>query len=380
MFSNAKRLITFSSQALIGTLFALSGISAYSQNIRLMPLGASITAGVKSSSLNGYRAPLRNLLIQEVDSVDFVGSIRSGNMSDSDHEGHSGMRIDEISRLAAGAVSKYRPNVVTLLVGTNDMGQSFQTNTAPERLGQLIDIVLASAPDATVLVSEIVPSANAKTQVLTAAYNARIPGIVQIRANAGQHVAFVSLAGLTQADLSSDGIHPQDNGYLKIANAWHAAIDKAILAGWIKDPVFAGNQPSNGPHSLRPKHAPSMALDNFGGHLKAGNPIDVWGINPTTAQTWNFSDTNVAPKGYYKISASTSSFCLTASGSSVNLQTCNGSSDQAWRVAAGNNGYAVSPASNTGLCLDVKGASAKPGASVLLWTCKGSANQLWDIK
>ncbi len=384
MVSSVPGSHSFSSvHLLIGAMLALAGTSAFSQKIRLMPLGASITEGFRSSTGDGYRGPLFKQLINEVTSLDFVGSKKNGQMSDPDNEGHGGYRIEQIGDLTSDAVSKYRPNVVTLLVGTNDMGQNYQVATAPDRLGAVIDKILAAGPDATVLVAEIVPSANADTQARTATYNSKIPGVVQARANAGKHVAFVSISSVNVGDLVDDGIHPNDAGYQKIANAWYAGVKKAILNGWIKDPVFVGGSPSNGAHSLRPKIAGGMALDNAGGQNKANNPINIWGINGQSNQSWVFSNTNVAPAGYFNIAASSTSYCMTASssdnGAAVNLQACNGSSGQSWRPVVSGSGYALSPANNPGLCLDVKGAGTAPGTPVVVWTCKTSTNQQWDI-
>lgn len=80
-------------------------------NIRLLPLGDSITFGVGSSDGNGYRNLLHNLL-SPGNTVDFIGSIKAGTMADNDNEGHSGYTITQISGTVSNSKAlPARPNV-----------------------------------------------------------------------------------------------------------------------------------------------------------------------------------------------------------------------------------------------------------------------------
>jgi lysophospholipase L1-like esterase len=115
-------LITLVATTLGGTAAGVAPASAASDTpLRVMPLGDSITWGVGSSSGNGYRGPLWNELAADGHPLDFVGTVRNGPMSDPDNEGHSGYRINEIAALADASLTRYRPNVVTLHIGTNDL-------------------------------------------------------------------------------------------------------------------------------------------------------------------------------------------------------------------------------------------------------------------
>jgi hypothetical protein len=64
------------------TSFSLSGRSAQGFYLRVMPLGASITQGVRSSDGNGYRKLLRQQLRWKGWEVNMVGSKQDGNMAD----------------------------------------------------------------------------------------------------------------------------------------------------------------------------------------------------------------------------------------------------------------------------------------------------------
>ena len=60
--------------------------------LRIMPLGASITEGVRSSDGNGYRKYIRDQLRWKGWRVNMVGSKQNGNMADKDNEGMTDYR------------------------------------------------------------------------------------------------------------------------------------------------------------------------------------------------------------------------------------------------------------------------------------------------
>ncbi|MFV3464754.1 GDSL-type esterase/lipase family protein, partial [Mycobacterium tuberculosis] len=91
----------------------------------------------------GYRPELFQKLTAAGLPTDFVGSLRNGTLSDRDHEGHSGWRIDEISARVDGWVDTFQPEVVLLMIGTNDMIQGYDVANAPARLGTLLDKITA---------------------------------------------------------------------------------------------------------------------------------------------------------------------------------------------------------------------------------------------
>lgn len=225
--------------------------------MRVMPLGDSITYGVGSSDGNGYRDELWHDLSPGAGAgLNFVGTQRAGTFADIDNEGHSGRRIDEIADIAFCAVPSYRPNVVTLHAGTNDINQDYQLSTAPERLGALIDQTLAQAPEATVLVATLVPATKEGMQPKIDAYNARLPQIVQERRDQGKHVRLVSMSAVTTADLAQPA-HPGDSGYAKMADAFFRGIAAAEKDGWLQKPVQGSGQDCSGNSAEEP--APSAA-------------------------------------------------------------------------------------------------------------------------
>jgi lysophospholipase L1-like esterase len=199
------------------------------QSMKIMPLGDSITYGDKSTNDEGYHSPLYLRLVNEAGyAPDFVGSQTTGVIVEADHnhEGHKGYQIDQIQAGIDGWMATYQPDVVLLHIGTNDMYRNYQVATAPDRLGALIDQILAKKPTTQVLVSKLIPSADAATQTRIDAYNAAIPGIV---ASKGPRVHLVDMAGITTADLF-DLLHPTDLGYAKMSDRWYPVLT-SVLGG-----------------------------------------------------------------------------------------------------------------------------------------------------
>lgn len=191
--------------------------------LRIMPLGDSITEGLQVSG--GYRPLLWSLAQAAGVPIDFVGSRQGGppSLPDRDHEGHGGEPIEGISRGVESWLKTYKPDIVLLHIGTNNIWRLDELPLqAPKRLSFLIDQITAAAPTAQVYVAGIIPSGLYETQVEQ--LNRAVPAIVASKVSQGKNVRFVDQhKGFTQRDLI-DGIHPTTSGYLKLAEKWWAAM------------------------------------------------------------------------------------------------------------------------------------------------------------
>ena len=129
------------------------------------------------------------------------------------------------------------PNIILLHAGTNDCNESppVDPSHAPDRLGSLIDQLLRDAPDAVVLVAQIIHAESQTTDKLIKSFNNAIPGVVDQRVKQGHNVMVVDMRSITAADLI-DGLHPSDAGYNKMADLWFKGIQEASEKGWIKAP------------------------------------------------------------------------------------------------------------------------------------------------
>ncbi|MEE1740422.1 FG-GAP-like repeat-containing protein [Streptomyces sp. BE147] len=210
-------------------------------DIRLMPVGDSITFGVGSSDGNGYREKLWDPLDDLEFHPDFVGSNHSGDMSDPEHNGHRGWVIDEIAEPAALDSRSMRPNVVTLMAGTNDIYRNEDVAGAPARLGRLIDRMQSGSPGVAIAVATLVPvKDDPVAQDRRNAYNEQVRSLVEARQNQGQKIVLAELGPMTDSMLL-DQLHPNDDGYTYMADRFVEAVMKMVELRWVAEPADPGD-------------------------------------------------------------------------------------------------------------------------------------------
>ena len=201
--------------------------------VRIMPLGDSITYGYSSlASPGGYRAPLFQLLTNAGFNVDYIGTVTNNpgpSLPDWDHEGHPGWRIDELdSNFVSWFDQIADPDVILLLIGTNDYGQGYDTANATNRLEALIAKMATVRPFAKIIVANLLKRGEPYDTQIQTTFNPFVPGIVARQAALGRQVYFTNLrAALTLAD-TFDNLHPTQAGYNKMATNWFAAITNVI--------------------------------------------------------------------------------------------------------------------------------------------------------
>ncbi|MDJ0618785.1 MAG: GDSL-type esterase/lipase family protein [Calothrix sp. MO_192.B10] len=196
--------------------------------LTLMPVGDSITEGYLESDKGGYRDDLYRLLTNKGYNIDFVGNRSRGHGKfDQDHAGVTGERIDQVSDRINNLLSTYHPDIVLLMVGTNDILQNHNLEDAPNRLSNLIDQITNQSPDTQLFVGSIPPDKNAARQKLVDQYNALIPGIVESKRAAGKNVTFVDISSPMNIDDLEDDVHPTPTGNNRIARSWYEAIRDA---------------------------------------------------------------------------------------------------------------------------------------------------------
>lgn len=218
----------------------------------VMPLGDSITDGVGSPAPGGgYRVELFHAAVQAHQALTFVGSatdpngptMLDGKVFPRDHEGHPGYTIDDsattsgISPLVDQSIATNHPQIVLLMIGTNDVNRNVDVANAPARLGALLDRMINDAPNALLVVAKITPwmddGANAS---VVQTYNNAIAGVVQARAASGKHVITVDMYAAFTANpdfktaLMSDFLHPNGAGYVVMGDVWYAAIRSYLPA------------------------------------------------------------------------------------------------------------------------------------------------------
>jgi hypothetical protein len=202
-----------------------------------LPFGDSITRGAKSSDDAGYRSALFKLIVAGKKKATFTGSLSNGPAQVSGqsfprmHEGRPGWTIDPgynmisssyggISSLVPSPALNGDPNIILLMIGTNDLFARDTANMAT-RLEVLLDAIAENTPNALIVLAQITPLESGSSALT--AYNAKIPGIIESHAAKGQHIIGVDMSQLPTSDLA-DGTHPNDQGYAFMANIWYEAI------------------------------------------------------------------------------------------------------------------------------------------------------------
>ncbi|KAI0443096.1 carbohydrate esterase family 3 protein [Xylaria telfairii] len=212
--------------------------------LRIMPLGASISYGVTSSDGNGYRQYLRDQIVDYGNDVNMVGSRRNGTMEDNDVEGWPGDIIDQVHTKANEALPKYKPNVVLINVGTNDCTGNIDLANAGKRMSSLIDDVYKGSSRATVILSTLLVRSDPSKQKCVEYVNSQFKSVAAAQRANGRRLVLVDMqppAGPTTSQLS-DGTHPTDFGYAKMANVWFKGIQEADDAGFLLNKeAIAGN-------------------------------------------------------------------------------------------------------------------------------------------
>lgn len=199
-----------------------------------MPLGDSITDGSSFDSPDGsggYRGPLFTALTNAGYNVDYIGTqtINSGLLTEQNHEGHSGWRIDQLDTPMAGWLGGMAdPDVVLMHIGTNDFGQSFNTATAIDRLDALILKIATLRPYCHIIVTNLMERGEPQNTNIQTLFNPFVLARVNAHATAGRRVTFLDMrAAVPLADMP-DSLHPDQTGYNKMAAAWLPAIQAVI--------------------------------------------------------------------------------------------------------------------------------------------------------
>ncbi len=226
--------------------------------IQIMPLGDSITwgyaGGMSPVDPGGYRGRLYNDLTNAGDNVQFVGGTTANPVpglpaAAQGHEGHIGDVIansDSTNQALADNVGTWlgpngaHPDIVLLMIGTNNIIANHDVEAAPYQLGALIKRIAELDPKAHVYVSTLLPLIYPNWEQQVHEFNARISGpdgVIAGLQRAGVNVTLVDIGNqLTLAD-TNDGAHPSPAGYDKIATAWADAIEgKPLPPGVAPEP------------------------------------------------------------------------------------------------------------------------------------------------
>ena len=232
-----------------------TGTSQNENVIRIMPAGDSITFGMGDTG--GYRKYLDYFLKEKgYNNFDFVGPEGKNSATfnyngksvtyDDNHAGYSGYTIKQNSGFGSlydvlkqkNAIKQAQPDIVLLIIGTNDMNGNRGTSACEQDLRDLVDYILSEMPSDGMLFLSTIPElgggmfgGGGDRSAQIASYNAAVKKVAEEYNSKGKRVTFADIHGCLNgtADLG-DGVHPNAVGYEKMGKYWAGVIDEYLKA------------------------------------------------------------------------------------------------------------------------------------------------------
>ncbi|KAK3687971.1 SGNH hydrolase-type esterase domain-containing protein [Podospora appendiculata] len=224
---------------LVAALAAPSLAANITTPLRIMPLGASVTFGVGSTTGDSYRKDLRDLLIQAGYQVSLVGQQKHGNFADNAVEATPGFVISQITASAHIAAPRFLPNLVLVDAGTNNCNKGGLVPDAGTNVSAMIDDIFKLSPGATVMLTTLLANKVAEQDACRVDVNKQYAALAADFATKNAKFVLVDMRGPdapTTSDLF-DTRHPNDRGYEKMAAVWFQGIQTARSRGLISAPA-----------------------------------------------------------------------------------------------------------------------------------------------
>lgn len=238
----------------------------YDEDIKVMPLGDSITKGSYTPTgtqpdpdYDSYRKDVWEDLFDDMIWVDFIGRLYSGDgfegpsaywlngelydpdvgypstppgypsdpSYDIDHEGHPGIQTNQLATTMPFIINASQNlDVVLLHIGTNVPDGA---TASTDDLEDVIDYILGVYPNVTVIVAKIISTRDSGfPRDVIEAYNVALVNVVQSRIENGEKLILADMsstgANLQYADYINN-LHPNSAGYAKMADEWLTQLD-----------------------------------------------------------------------------------------------------------------------------------------------------------
>ncbi len=195
--------------------------------VTIMPLGNSITFGgygdlsAPTELAKGYRAPLHGQLLSDGYYIDFVGNQDDGELIeppfDINHQGIRGIQADEVASDVYDWLLENPAEIILLHIGTNGL------TTSPIQVSAILDEIdryeANSGSQVVVVLAKIINRQPFSPD--TTVFNNNIQAMAEARIAAGDKIVVVDQESvLNYATDMADSIHPNDQGYAKMAGPW----------------------------------------------------------------------------------------------------------------------------------------------------------------
>lgn len=180
---------------------------------RIMMVGDSITEGG-----NATRIRLGQLMDADGHRYLYVGSMGGNGIR---HEGHGGWTTSDINNNISNWAREYKPDVVMMMIGTNDIWRRMNLNDAVNNVNSIITKILAVNKETKIYVAKILPMGVAEGSAVPG-YNMSIENSMLSRIANGEPIFIVDMyTDFTPAADTQDGVHPTGPGYSKMGERWY---------------------------------------------------------------------------------------------------------------------------------------------------------------
>jgi lysophospholipase L1-like esterase len=241
---------------LLGLLILYCSQEIQSQPLSILPLGNSLTKGVycnnghiidcenrPDSQVTGYRYQLFNELIASGYVFDFVGNELAGWMIFptvylARHAGYPSITSAQLATKLNDnnnyLLTSTAPDIILLEIGTNDIyGASVSIEGVRSILNEINEFETASGKPVLVFLSKVIKftqGMNTPNENLVATFNSNLWALYNQRKSSGDLIEWVDVGAnlvnlLQPAGDMTDELHPNQDGYDKMAEQWFQAID-----------------------------------------------------------------------------------------------------------------------------------------------------------
>ena len=228
--SKLKFLKFLSSNHILRLILILSIIflpcSLYAQQVKIMPLGNSITHGEHGSNpTGGFRDDLADMLINEGINFDLVGTLNDGTDYYPYHEGHPGRASWYLADNITSWLSSTNPDIILLHIGTNDINDGRSNITIVNDIERILENIWSYNSSATVLLADVIPRNDSDNYTNTNLCR-QIHDLSVEKLASGKPIRFVGQNEIYithdnwRYNLLYDAFHPNNTGYNAMAKTY----------------------------------------------------------------------------------------------------------------------------------------------------------------